>query len=237
MPSVEVLKQLLDEFVEKEALINEELKVVNEQIDELHKRLNGCRFKLETIGADREKLIAMQARYAGFQLKKESDKVQPRAAKRVKEKRLINDAPEAIPEIMSDMPTGVPQTILPPVPQSPVKESQLIDTSGSSLESLGVQENLFTNTFSQGQLNLMEVWQTQSDDVLSDSIVYKEPAKDVEKEDKSRATSQPKKTTSHASLQSLLDLSSEQDNYGDPDTIDKTLGEALKSLFPRQDSQ
>ncbi len=63
MPSEEMLKQLLDEFVEKEALINEELKVVSEQILELENRLGQCNERLKLVSVDRQKVLSMKERY------------------------------------------------------------------------------------------------------------------------------------------------------------------------------
>lgn len=59
------MKQLLQEFVEKEALVVEESKVVQQQIEELEGRIQGCREKLKTVSEDKEKITAMQGRYAG----------------------------------------------------------------------------------------------------------------------------------------------------------------------------
>lgn len=63
MPSVEMLKKLLDEFVEKEIFIKEELSAVTDQIAELESRLDLCRQRLSTISGDRNKVLVMQGRY------------------------------------------------------------------------------------------------------------------------------------------------------------------------------
>jgi hypothetical protein len=63
MPSLEMLRKLLDEFVEKEALIEEELKVIDEQIVELESKLGTCQERLSTLGVDREKVLRMRQRY------------------------------------------------------------------------------------------------------------------------------------------------------------------------------
>lgn len=65
MPSGEMLKKLLDEFVEKEALVTEELNVIAEQIQELEMRLDKCRARLGTIGTDRQRVLQIKERYAG----------------------------------------------------------------------------------------------------------------------------------------------------------------------------
>lgn len=62
--NVEVMKQLLQEFENNEALTTEEIKVVNEQIDELSGRIGGCRERLKLISEDKQKIAAMMVRYA-----------------------------------------------------------------------------------------------------------------------------------------------------------------------------
>jgi hypothetical protein len=64
MPSQEMLKKLLDEFVEKEQLVNEELKVITEEIEQLEMRLEVCRARLGTIGADRDRVVQLKQKYA-----------------------------------------------------------------------------------------------------------------------------------------------------------------------------
>jgi hypothetical protein len=61
----ETMKQLLQEFVEKESLVIEEVKVVQQQIEELEGRIQSCREKLKTVSEDKEKITSMQGRYAG----------------------------------------------------------------------------------------------------------------------------------------------------------------------------
>lgn len=65
MPSLEMLKKLLDEFSEKEAHAREEINVITEQIGELEKRILNSQEKLSKVATDREKVRAMQARYSG----------------------------------------------------------------------------------------------------------------------------------------------------------------------------
>ncbi|CAN5450010.1 hypothetical protein BH10CYA1_BH10CYA1_26500 [soil metagenome] len=65
MPSLEMLKKLLDEFSEKEAHAREEINVITEQIGELEKRILTSQQKLSTVATDREKVKVMQARYSG----------------------------------------------------------------------------------------------------------------------------------------------------------------------------
>jgi len=61
---LEVMKQLIHEFEEKEALITEEVHVVQQQIDELKQRVNNCQAKLTVVNQDKEKIAAMYKRYA-----------------------------------------------------------------------------------------------------------------------------------------------------------------------------
>ncbi len=64
MPSLEMLKKLLDEFSEKEAHAREEINVITEQIGELEKRVLASQAKLSTVSGDREKVRMMQDRYS-----------------------------------------------------------------------------------------------------------------------------------------------------------------------------
>lgn len=63
MPSEEMLRKLLDEFVEKQVLIDEEMKAVADQVQQLERRLIGCRDRLSTIGADRQRVMTMQHKW------------------------------------------------------------------------------------------------------------------------------------------------------------------------------
>jgi hypothetical protein len=63
MVSEDALRKLLDEFVEKEALVREEIKVVQDEITQLEERLQTCRDRLSTLGTDREKVLSMRTRY------------------------------------------------------------------------------------------------------------------------------------------------------------------------------
>ncbi len=61
--NVEVLKQLLQEFSEKEALTTEEIGVIEQEVANLEKRIEQCRAKLQNLGEDKEKLAAIRERY------------------------------------------------------------------------------------------------------------------------------------------------------------------------------
>jgi hypothetical protein len=62
--NVEMMKQLLEEFTEKEALTGEEIKVIEQQVANLNERIEACHDKLKNLSEDRERLAAMSSRYA-----------------------------------------------------------------------------------------------------------------------------------------------------------------------------
>ncbi|HEY9786534.1 MAG TPA: hypothetical protein V6D17_14090 [Candidatus Obscuribacterales bacterium] len=61
----EMLKQLLDEFDEKEALTREEINVVEQEIQELEERIIQSKERLALVAEDKEKIRQMMARYTG----------------------------------------------------------------------------------------------------------------------------------------------------------------------------
>ncbi len=65
MPTInlEMMKQLLEEFAEKEALTTEEISIIENEITSLEERVIYCRNKLQNLGADKERLVAMKERY------------------------------------------------------------------------------------------------------------------------------------------------------------------------------
>jgi hypothetical protein len=58
-----MMKQLLEEFSEKETLTTEEINVIENEISSLSERINFCRNRLMNLSADKEKLAAMKERY------------------------------------------------------------------------------------------------------------------------------------------------------------------------------
>jgi|AGTN01.2.fsa_nt_gi hypothetical protein len=60
----ELLKQLLAEFEEKQAVTTEEINEIEKQIEELRARIELSRDRLKEVEQDREKVGAMKARYA-----------------------------------------------------------------------------------------------------------------------------------------------------------------------------
>ena len=63
MDSGDMLKQLLEKFTVEEAVIHEELKLVQEQIEQLEGRLEQCSRKRVSLAVDRDKVLDMQQRY------------------------------------------------------------------------------------------------------------------------------------------------------------------------------
>lgn len=59
----EMLKQLLSEFEEKQAVCREEIAEINNQILELEKRIESSKERLESVARDREKIGLMKQRY------------------------------------------------------------------------------------------------------------------------------------------------------------------------------
>jgi len=60
----EMLKQLLSEFEEKEAVCQEEIIAITDQIAELEKRIESSKERLGSVARDREKIGQMKQRYA-----------------------------------------------------------------------------------------------------------------------------------------------------------------------------
>src|SRR5262249_22689032 len=60
----ELLKQLLAEFEEKQAVTTEEINEIEKQIEELRARIELSRDRLKEVERDREKVGAMKSRYA-----------------------------------------------------------------------------------------------------------------------------------------------------------------------------
>jgi hypothetical protein len=65
MPTInlEMMKQLLQEFSEKEALTTEEINVIEKEITTLEERAKTCHSRLQNLDLDKEKLHAMKERY------------------------------------------------------------------------------------------------------------------------------------------------------------------------------
>jgi len=65
MPSLDMLKKLLDEFADREAHTREEINVVNQQIEDLEKRIEAALVRQVRIAGDRENILTMRERYSG----------------------------------------------------------------------------------------------------------------------------------------------------------------------------
>lgn len=63
--NLEMMKQLIEEFTEKEAITREEINVVQQEIKDLERRIVKSQERLETAVQDRRKVMAMKDRYSG----------------------------------------------------------------------------------------------------------------------------------------------------------------------------
>ena len=63
MPTLEMLKKLLEEFHEKESLVREEIQLIYDEIAQLESKLETCKRRLSTIGGDHNKVLSMRQRY------------------------------------------------------------------------------------------------------------------------------------------------------------------------------
>src|SRR5579883_1694669 len=88
MPTEEMLKKLLEEFVEKHALLDEEIKVVMDQIEHLEQRLTLRQSQLSMIGVDKEKVQAMRLRYANDPTNSDSSATQNNHHSQVQSRQL-----------------------------------------------------------------------------------------------------------------------------------------------------
>lgn len=64
MNSTDKIKELLDDFAEKEALAKAEISEIEDQIAELEERIVSSRERLESVAKDKEKVYLMRNRYA-----------------------------------------------------------------------------------------------------------------------------------------------------------------------------
>jgi hypothetical protein len=140
MPTInlEMMKQLLQEFSEKEALTTEEINVIESEIVNLEQRIEFCRNKLKNLGADKEKLISMQQRYASSNSpaitknkppkatpKQPISQSKPNIAQTPAHDKEEHFAPESVagltPSVESQKPKQAPPNVGPtPTPTAPI---------------------------------------------------------------------------------------------------------------------
>ena len=58
------LSQLLQEFSQKQAVIDKEINVIEQQIQDLEEQIENCRFRLGVVAEDKERVLSMKERYA-----------------------------------------------------------------------------------------------------------------------------------------------------------------------------
>jgi hypothetical protein len=61
---IEMMKQLMQEFAEKESMTAEEIKAVQQQSQELELRIQKCKAKLLLVSEDKVKIAEMMQRYS-----------------------------------------------------------------------------------------------------------------------------------------------------------------------------
>jgi hypothetical protein len=76
----EMLRELLEEFTEKEEVTREEMNAINQQIAELEKRIESSKVKLAGLNRDREKIDLMRERYLSGNWKLQLSNMSPSAA-------------------------------------------------------------------------------------------------------------------------------------------------------------
>ena len=100
MPTInlEMMKQLLQEFSEKEALTTEEIGVIEAEILNLETRIESCRTKLKNLNSDKDKLSGMQQRYTSgnFSLRILNDRI-PQGTN-TQASAIISKTPEIVSE-------------------------------------------------------------------------------------------------------------------------------------------
>lgn len=76
----EMLRELLEEFTEKEEVTREEMNAINQQIAELEKRIESSKVKLAGLNRDREKIDLMRERYLSGNWKLQLSNMSPAAS-------------------------------------------------------------------------------------------------------------------------------------------------------------
>src|SRR5947207_965018 len=98
--NTDVMKQLLDEFSEKQALCSEEINAIEQQIIELQQRIPMLHEKLSVVSQDRTKIEEMMNRYAGSH----------HAVLHAAQPRMTLVKPAIVEQIQQEAPIAVGQT-------------------------------------------------------------------------------------------------------------------------------
>lgn len=115
----EMLRELLDEFTEKEAVTREEMNAINQQIAELEKRIETSKVKLAGLNRDREKINAMQDRYLSGNWKVQLSNIAESAAQ-IDDQELTADVEAGTPDAPVAEASAVATASAEPVAAAPV---------------------------------------------------------------------------------------------------------------------
>lgn len=105
----EMLRELLEEFTEKEEVTREEMNAINQQIAELEKRIESSKVKLAGLNRDREKIDLMRERYLSGNWKLQLSNMSP--------------APASSPANATAEPAAAPQSAAATPAAAPVSPS------------------------------------------------------------------------------------------------------------------
>jgi hypothetical protein len=108
--NLEMMKQLLAEFSEKEALTTEEIRAVQQQTKELEQRILQCQERLKLVSEDRVRINEMMQRYAG---------VNGGTSARSLPSPSASTAPPPVPKAAAPAPGPAPAVSKPAVAQAP----------------------------------------------------------------------------------------------------------------------
>lgn len=107
----EMLRELLDEFTEKEEVTREEMNAINQQIAELEKRIESSKIKLAGLNKDREKINLMRERYLSGNWKLQLSNMAVSAA-------AASSAPDSSAPVSSSVSAAAPTESTAPAPSS-----------------------------------------------------------------------------------------------------------------------
>lgn len=118
----EMLRELLDEFTEKEAVTREEINIITSQIEELELRIESNKEKLASLVRDKEKVNAMQERYLQGNWPKVYKTEEPAESTNASEAAKPAPeapAPAASPEPAATPAPAAPEPVAAPAPAAP----------------------------------------------------------------------------------------------------------------------
>jgi len=120
--NLEMMKQLLAEFSEKEALTTEEIRAVQEQTKELEQRIMQCHERLKLVSEDKVRISEMMKRYAGVNGLSSTPSSSPVSAPAPKPERptpSLGPTPAVSKPAVVQAPPPVPTVSSPPSSASP----------------------------------------------------------------------------------------------------------------------